>query len=755
MEEGRNMSKSRDGDRVASRNVTGRGLVSLLALLVCIPGVSLAQNAPLPTAEKSAPANEEGSLSEVVVTAERREEFAQNVPAVVTAISADTLENADIREGNMLNDAIPALQFSQALVGAATIRGVSAPAGLPGQSTATPIYVDGVLQVSPLQGVFAFNNVQRVEVLEGPQGTLFGRNAAAGVINIVTADPTNEPLSGHAMAGYGNYDASEGSLYVNSGVAGSVSANAALYYYNQGDGWGRNEFTGQPDYREHYYDFRGKLRWNPNDQTDVIFTFEHGYMHNELTDSRLLQGTVGLYGGLPPCCGFYNTNNSFPSYNDNSTNTGSLRITVDLGGAIFKSITADTDVHAYWPFDSDASDLNVLVGPIYDIENGYTQEFQLLSPTTNKSLNWILGFFYYHDDAGFAPIDLYGKEFGTTVPGGFNVFGYTGDESYALYAQGTWEFLPGADLTLGGRDTYDFRSINGHTDANLCWPNCPGGYVNGTESYQQTSWRIPTYHTGLDYHFTPQAMVYGTVSSGFNSGQYNAGNAAGPPTQPERITAYEIGEKSTWFDDRLQLNADVYYYNFVDLQVGIVAHDVTIQSNAAAAKIKGAELNMVAAPIKNLQLTAALSYIDGTYSNYQNAPIFFSPLPGGGYKSFFANATGDNIGAPKWASSIGANYKINSGVGSFTVSVLEAYKNDTFSSWSWAYAFRTGTETTNNLDGSINFQPAFSDRWTFTLWGRNLTGDEYQSYSARPEGAMGAPGAPREYGGRIQYKFGT
>ena len=222
---------------------------------------------------------------EIVVTAEKRSERAQDIPVSVSALSGDALTSGGIRGADDLTSAVPSVVFISGLNGSTYIRGVGAPITTAGNQPDVAMYVDGVLLVSPLQATGAFNNVERVEILEGPQGTLFGRNASGGVINIVTADPSQKASSNFSI-GYGNFQTTEAKFYANVPITSTLAANVAGYFYRQGQGWGTNITTGRDSYREWSNDIRVKLGWTPDDKTEVILTFDHSYLHSELTNGR-------------------------------------------------------------------------------------------------------------------------------------------------------------------------------------------------------------------------------------------------------------------------------------------------------------------------------------------------------------------------------------------------------------------------------------------------------------------------------------
>jgi iron complex outermembrane receptor protein len=384
-----------------------------------------------------------------------------------------------------------------------------------------------------------------------------------------------------------------------------------------------------------------------------------------------------------------------------------------------------------WPFDSDQGPLAVIQGPIQDDASGFTQELQLISPS-NQKVTWAAGLFYLNNQAAFRPIELFGSEFGPAV---VDVYGHTTTQSYALYGQGSWEFLPSTHLTLGARYTIDYASIDGHTDVNK---------ATGTVSYQETSFKDPSWRVGLDHRFSPELMTYATFSTGFNAGQYNTGNAAAPPVQPEKITAYEVGIKSNWFDGRLQANVAGYWYDFKNLQVAVTENAVTVQTNAAAARIKGAELSVEAQPVSNLHLRGGLAYNDAKYTDYNDVQFYVANSTGGGYSTVVGDATGNTlIASPKLGASAAADYDIHSAVGLFTTSINYGHKGKIY----WNYSNTIATPAYDLVGAQVKFQPSMADNWFVTLWGKNLTNKEYnQQEGVRLELASAVPGAPRTFG---------
>jgi iron complex outermembrane receptor protein len=673
------------------------------------------------------------ALDEIVVTAQKRAQPLQDVPIAVSAIAGDTLSARGIQSSDELSVSIPDLDWQKNLNAQPYIRGIGSRITTAGNQSSVPIYVDGVLQISPLEGNFNLYDVDRIEVLKGPQGTLFGRNANGGVISVITRDPTREPTADVSL-GYANFQTVDATFYGSTALGPNLAGNLFVDYHDQGEGWGRNIFNGAQAYRDRSYDIRSKLKFDSGNGTDATLTGEYHYVWSNANANSMAPGTFGFDGTGSP--GFYNLNSDWDTHVITQVSGINLRVNHDLDFGKFVSISAYTRVRTQWPFDSDAVPSNILEGPIWERADGATQEFQLVSKETDP-LKWIVGVYLLDTKAAFTPIRLFGSEVGEPS---YNVYGKSIDvygeetaKSAATFGEMTYEFLPKTHVTVGGRMTYDHHTVTGHTDVNLA----PGAVTE-----QSQSWHQPTYRLTLDTSPIDDVMLYATASSGYNSGQFNTGNAAAPAVKPEKMRAYEVGFKSEYLDHRVQLNGAAYYYDYTDLQVTITQNAVTLQTNAASAKVKGAELELTVAPVKNMTVGASAAYTDAYYAKYENAQVYL-PLPTGGYTPAVEDVTGRAlILAPKSAASVFAEYEIHNNVGSFIPAVNFGYKSRFF--WDYQNAYPEPSHSVVNA--SLTFRPP-SKGWSLQLWGKNLSNEEIRAAGlSRLEGEMSAPAAPRTYG---------
>jgi iron complex outermembrane receptor protein len=669
---------------------------------------------------------DKSGIAEIIVTAQKREQRLQDVPITITAITGDAADEIGISSTDDLSAAVPSLTWQKSYNGSPFIRGVGKAIVTAGNESSVGIFVDGVLQVSPLMTNFALNNVDRIEVLKGPQGTLFGRNSNGGVISITTRTPSFDPEI-EASVGYANYDTIDGSLYTSGGLTDSLAVNFSLAFHNQGDGWGTNITTGDKTFTERSADARMKLLWQPSDRTEVNLVGEYHYQRSQSNAYSPQAGTLAVDGS--GAAGFYDLTGDYETYVRTRVASGSVSVRHDMDWAELVSISAYSRIRTYWPYDSDGSPSPILQGPIWESANGFTQEVQLVSPG-NSRLRWVAGLYYMYFDAAFEPIRLNGTGVGGAQ---IDIFGKTKANSYAAFGEATWEFLPETNLTVGARMTFDERSVNGRTDVNG---------VAGLVGQQQANFKEPTYRVTLDHSFTPELMIYGSVSTGYNSGQFNTGNAFAPAVDPEKLTAYEAGFKAQLFDRLIQLNAAAYHYDYRDLQVTIIDNAVTLQTNAAKAKVDGFEIDTTIVPVEGMTVNAALAYTDARYSEFTDAQ-FYRAIAGGGYETIVGDATGNSLAnAPKWSVSVGARYDLKAKIGTFTPAINYSYRSKYF--WDSQNAV---TENAQNLvNGSLTYTSP-DEGWSLRLWGKNMLNDKINAWTIQRGELFGhTPAAPRTYG---------
>jgi iron complex outermembrane receptor protein len=702
-------------------------------IAISAPGLGLAQ-ASASASVTPAPGAE---IQQIVVTAERREASLQSVPISVSVVTGETALKSGITTSEDLALAVPGLQMDLNGIGLGPfLRGVGSTFYSPGSESSVAIYVDGAYIPSSEGALFNLNNIDHVEVLKGPQGTLFGRNATGGVIQVITKEPSSDP-SADLSVGYGNYNTSMLSFYGTTGLAPGLATDLALYADHNPDGWGHNLFNGDRDYKYENIDVRNTWLWQPREGTRIKLALDYEDTTNEAgLGFKPLPGTVSLAGTTYQ--GFYNTNSNLQDRTVMHQGGGLVQVTQDLQFAIFKSISTYREVRPNFFFDQDASPLPIANLHIYGPDNSIAQELQLVSPEASK-VQWIGGLFFFHDVAGLAPLNV-----GGLAAAPFNLVTIAArqhTDSYAGYTQTTFDVAPETHFTAGLRYTDDRRSIGGTTSAE-------GVGVLASET-QSADFRKATWRLALDHQFTPDVLGYVSDNRGFKSGAFNTSVYTQPAVKPEVLDAYEIGLKSEYFDHRFRANLAGYYYQYKDLQVTELVAGSDYVLNAAKAEIYGLDADFTVLPIRDLTLNASFALIHGRYTNFPSAP-YFPPViaascsPGiGAVGACTIDATGlDTVHTPSLSMNLSADYAKTTQIGTFDIAGI-FYHNGGFY-WDPANQLRQPTYSLYNASiGWMNLQGRFGVR----LWGKNLGGAKYYSYAiTQTLGEDFSPAPPRTYG---------
>jgi iron complex outermembrane receptor protein len=682
---------------------------------------------------------ETASLQEVVVTAQKRGENLQKVPVAVAAFSADTLEKQGIGSALDLPAAIPGMVFSSSVGGSRiTIRGVGG-AGVLGDEAANSVYIDGVYMPSTPTLVTSFNNIDRIEVLKGPQGTLFGRNASGGVIQIITRAPSVDP-QGKLSVGYGNFGRSEESFY---GTAGkdTVAVDLAVNASQQSKGWGRNLTIGRDAYDGDSLAGRASVLWTPSEATSIRFAALGGNSDTITKDGgQIVPGEITT--NRNPALnvanqGFYNTTqDNTPDYNVKQQNY-SLHASQDLGWARLVNIASRDRVDQHIRLDLNYGP----AGPgatLPRTARTWTEELQLNSPDSSP-IKWIVGGFYY---SNADRLDISILNAGSLIQ---QVHSEMNTRSWAAFGQATFPILAATNLTLGARYTRDTHDFQG----NVLTPAATT--VVTPESAVDTK---PTYRVALDQQLSDAVLGYVSFTTGFKSGFYNLTTPTDPRVKPQSVKSPEIGLKSELFDRRVRLNAAAFYTDFSDIQVRVVQGLTTSFFNAAKARIAGLDLDAEAAATERLTVRAAMSYLYSEYTSFDNAPLFHVDSLGRLISDGRGSVQGNQlVNAPKWVGTLGADYRMPFVSGSSLV--LSGTYN-----YNGGYYFdaQNRPQTRNDAYRLLNASLAFisrNDVWQVRVYGNNLTDAKYYSDLdvTAGTGDIYWPAAPRTFGGQVTFNF--
>jgi iron complex outermembrane receptor protein len=722
---------------------TLRLLLAGTGLALCCSPV-LAQTAPAPDPQS------DNRLEDIVVTAQKRSQNLQDVPISVAAITGDTIASSGVNSVEGISTVVPGITMTrQSAATIIFIRGIGTTGGQAGQEGAVATFVDGVYQPSMSGSTFSLNNIERIEVLKGPQGTLYGRNATGGAVNVITRDPSFTP-TGQAEFGYGNRNTIDASAYVSGPIVGDVvAADLAVLYSNVMDGFGKNVVTGADVNTRRDWSARTKVLIEPSAATKIVlaadYTVNSGSYGVSLRPlpgaTRILQGPTADLGS------FYNIENDFnPSLRTENWGV-SGRLEQDLGVARLTSITAYRDLKQYQHLDLDTGPLPLFEADLHETNWQFTQELQLASASDSK-VQWIAGLFYLDAQSAYEPYNLFGLGFGAQGITGFSNRPKMRTKSYAAYGQATFPlFDDNTNLTLGARYTIDQRKFA----PNLGNIEFDGSITPVPLPNQKRTFKKPTWRVALDHKFENNMMLYGSYSRGFKSGVYNLSAPADPVVRPETLDAFEVGLKSDLFDRHLRLNLAGYYYTYSDIQLTIIKGAGQSLLNAATAKVYGLDLDFEARIATSLTLRGGGQLIHARYGDFKDAPLgtVLTTFPFG--TSFTpGDASGNKmIRTPTFSANAAADYHVPLASGEISANVSYSYNSGFF--------FEPDQRLKQKAYSIVNAQLRWGtdkDQFYIKAYAKNLLNTKYWVQQTGVfTGDLGNPAFGRQYGAAVGFKF--
>ncbi|WP_420144140.1 TonB-dependent receptor [Sphingobium sp.] len=719
--------------------------------------------------------------ADIVVTAERRETRLQETPVAVSVIGGEALQGKQINSALDIGAALPAVQIGEGLGQLRiSVRGVSFTDLRAGAEGRIAFYVNGVYNGQPSAQTGSFFDVERVELLRGPQGTLFGRNATGGAFNITTRMPTRD-VSGYVNMTAGNYKTMNVEAALSGPLTDTLTARIAAKTVNHG-GYGRNLYTGTSINNAHTQSFRATLHWEPSDKLDMVLIANY---HNE-DDRNFMPSQFGqvlpvtTLMELPPRCTpeTYQAPNCILSFSRDTTsrynNTNerwqkgvNLTTSYDLNDWLtLKSVLAASFSYYKLTQGNSGSPGISPYNTFFSHNDQYTAEFQLLGD--RGPLSFVLGAFYFNDKT--TPRSITALPSGAFVP---NVPNYLAQGSHsmatlltrsvALYGQATYEVTDQLSLTLGGRYTSEKKhNHDNYLGFNVVTPypapGVTGGFIlnppnPGFPNNQHISVSAFNPKVTIDYKFTPDIFGYATYSRGFKSGGFNWGQT-NPPYPEENIDNYEVGLKTTFFGGGLTANLAAFYYDYSNIQTQVVGTGPGVSGvltqSAGAATIKGVELEFGARPTRNLRFDGSVALLDakfkGDLTTVDNDRPQLGPL----------RLAGNWIqGAPRYTVNIGGEYEADLGNGSLTLrgEYRRTGKVD------WSIFNLPGLRTPSYGVGNIFLTYANEDdRWSAGLFMRNVSNRLVATTLFKQANALGAMASgsalePRTYGVTLGYKF--
>jgi iron complex outermembrane receptor protein len=711
--------------------LTGSALGAFAAAtLFAVPAI--AQDRPAATAAPQADANE------IIVTAQRRAQRLQDVPIAVTALTGDQIEQQGLTSTHDLAQAVTGLTILEA--GGYVqpfIRGVGSTVTNLGEQGSAATYIDGVYMPTVNGQLYELANVQSIEVLKGPQGTLFGRNANTGAIIITTRQP-QFTTEGRFQIGYGNYNAVNAQGFLTGPLSEHIAVSIAGNY-DRHDGWFNNLFNGDDEFGDaERWALRGNILVQAT--SDLSITLSGDILRTDDASPILVQPITG-YQGFQPGDLLPQDPYDFIGNGDGTGNVGylarqeglSARIRWDLGPVNLISTTAYRwfFTHAI-EYDSDTTPR--LLAHINNLEEGtnFTQELQLNSSGSGP-FTWVVGGFYLRQDAEYDPLIVRSPLGATTITA------QQVTQAYAGFADASYNFGD-FEITGGLRYSYETKRFDGQR--------------NGTPIVVDAnqSWDSLTPRVVLSYHPSRRVLLYASFSQGFKSGTFNANGLSRVPVDPETVDAYEIGLKLTPRPGMV-LNISAFQYNIDDLQVQALnpATNLILVANAAEVRSRGVDVEFSVRPVEGLNIRLAGSYLDAQFTDFPNAQIFI-PLPSGnGNQSVIRDVTGNqNVRSPEWTFNAAADYRIRlANGGSLTPSGNIYYSSSFF--WEVGNRLREDPQFIVNANLTYTFP---GDRFSITAWVRNLTDEvHYRNIQAAVQADRRVADEPRVFGVRLGYQF--
>lgn len=709
--------------------------------------------------ETSAEEEKSNSLEVITVTAERRSESIQETPMSVTAFSEGMIEEGGITDIQDVAQQTPNLKINTFNTSEPQlyIRGIGTTNDSAGSDPAVAVFIDDVYVGRPSGTAMDLYDLERIEVLRGPQGTLYGRNSAGGAINIFTKKPHAyyEAKAGVTLGNEGLWNLRG---YVNGGITDNVFGKLTTNIRKR-DGFAENVTTGQDLENEDTKSVRGQLLIEASSDIEVLLGFDYTDMSGNGSNRYLTRFDVEPIFEVQSMIDAQLASNESIGNDPRKTNSNlrqstdkelfgtQARVEIDLDWALLTSISAYRESESSW--------LQPLVPMLlaqdggtglYEINNGadqtadqISQEIRLSSETDD--LKWVGGLFYFKEnidrDERFESYFSPGILPPAISEGDVNFIQDASTKSIAVFGQMTWNPRDDVALTLGGRYTDDTKDIinvavnNLDTDIGGIPLTGPGYSVDASESWDDT-----TYRATVDWNATKNHLLYFTYSEGFKSGSFTSQQSspivAATPILPETSTNYEVGAKTEWFNNRLRLNATYFQLDYEDLQTFSLIDGTTLVADNSNAEVSGLEADFAFSITKGLKLTGTYASLDGEFIDGANAGNETPRSPGESWSL-----------SPSWSVQMPNNGWLDFSV---NLSYTDEYYIDI------ANEPRGLQDDVTLLDASVKYSPS-DDQWDLTLWGKNLTDELYTEHSIN--GNLGGAGEiyapPRTFGLTFNY----
>ena len=596
-------------------------------LLGAVLGSFVAAEGIDPSVAQTADSGTSG-LQEIIVTAQKRPENINTVPIEISVLTNQELIQSGIGSTQELELATPGLVFGNTNGFAQPyIRGIGTDLIGPGQDSPVGFYLDGVYLPWTPSVLQQLGDISRIEVLKGPQGTLYGRNTTGGAVNIITRDP-EQTSSADATLSAGNLGYAKATTYVTGGLTNELSANfAGVYTIHNGFGNVINNGNHVDDLDQ--FGLRSKIKYQINDSWDVLFGGD--YAHRNDTSDCVCTALVGSDMPLPPGVGpTFRARSTYtdvdPTPFQTATDFGSnLIVRGHMSWADFTATTGFREDYLVSISDGDLTSLPLLAYQAYEGEQQFTQEVQWAS-SGSSPLQWIGGLYFLKANAFEGPVNVWAGVPATDPANAGLLDGRTRISSYAGYGQASYELPYGFKLIAGFRTSYEQRKLTAQTNFATDWldPAVRAELVLPPLDASK-SWTTTKPKATFQWE-NPGHLLYASYSTAFKAGSYNLISESSPgPLEPENIKAYEVGGKHDLpFLNRGHLDWALFYYNYSNIQVAVQdpgVGGIAASQNAASLISRGVDLDLAVPIVRNLTASIGIEYLDARYESFPDAQV--------------------------------------------------------------------------------------------------------------------------------------
>ena len=697
----------------------------------------------LPLAGGLALAQEEATLDEIVVTAEKREASLQDVPMAITAVTGETIENMAIDDMMDLYVQTPGMSFSRAGGEAQIyIRGIGTDAFGVTIDPSVAVHLDGVYLGRPQMGLAQFLDVERVEVLKGPQGTLYGRNATGGAINIISRGPTDD-RDAYITLGAGNFDRQElkaaGNLTINDNWGARL---AGRYLKDDGftddkDSAGANTIDDQD-----MTALRATLAYVGGNAVDFSLIADYTDFSSNNRSSKPLDDLsfAVVNGALRQ--DFGDTRNNLPTYHD--WETSGITATFDIAlanGMTLTSITGLRDYESSFFFNTDGTEVEVTRSYFSYESDQISQELRLASADDN-ALRWMVGAYYMDEDKEGA-LGLGRNTHPSFGQVSFIIPNTDETQAFAVFGEVSYDMSDQWNATLGLRysdeEKTDFTSV-GAIFGDFTGLESTGTVVEFFTRDDKASWDDISPRIVLTYTPSDETMLYASATKGFKSGGWNAFDGS-PAFEPEEVVSFETGFKTDLADGQVRVNGTLFAYDYEDLQVSTFQNGLTVTTNAANASVWGAEVEFLARPLPQLTIAANIGYLDAEYDQFISAfgrcpaeataeELAGGCMGAGPGETRVVDLSGNTLqNAPEVKGNLNVTYNIDLDSGS-QITLFGQFSTQSELFHTQFNDSLIGQEAIGLLDARVAWSNA-DDNIEIAVYGKNLTDEEYFQNTVR------------------------